>query len=144
MIQMLGRPSPPADVETYRGWDIALQWHPAEQGETWGVPGCFVGKLMAVKIKRRATGKWFTIQPLWLTRGQMEKLKSDLDMESATLYLVEQGLRAIKRSIDLYESGAMQPETMPVPPKDLDPATDLNDARLRIKDEPGSAKPPAP
>ena len=138
---------PSGGLATYRGWDIEVRRHKAELGETWGVPSVFVGKLIAVKMAAGPGRPKFTIQPLWLTRGQMEKLRTDLDIQSATLYLIETGLKAIKRSIDLYESGAMQPETLPAdPPRDLNPATDLDNPRLRINVGPAGLRvqPPVP
>jgi hypothetical protein len=143
---MIALKMPSGGLATYRGWDIEVRRHKAEVGETWGVPSCFVGKLIAVKMPPGPGRPKYTVQPLWLTRGQMEMLRTDLDIESATMYLIETGLKAIKRSIDLYESGAMTPETMPAEPKDLSPRTDLKDPSLRINVGPAGleVKPPAP
>ncbi len=92
---------PTEELETYRGWDIAVRPHKAEVGDTWGVQSCFVGKLIAVKVKRDGPGKWYNVQPLWLSRGQMEMLKTNLDIQSATMYMIETGLKALRASIDL-------------------------------------------
>ena len=133
------------DFAEYRGWAILFARFAAPQQTDTGVGGatvdsCWFANLEGFKPAKGRPGLYFVRQPMWLTRGQMEKCRTDLDYESMIQYTLDMGLKRIKAAIDLYESGRMDPEVIENPKPDLDPRRDLNDPRIRIKVGPGGLK----
>lgn len=121
----------------YRGWDVILVPHAAEQINTGpagvDVPSIWGGSLKAFKPRPNKPGHWYVIQPLWLTVDEAKKIKTDLDKQSAMMYMVQMGRRRLEAAIDMYESGQMTPEVEAPPAPPPDPAKDATDlSKMRI------------
>jgi len=131
----------------YRGWEVEVAWLPmpqpfdsAPRDFPGSIPAAYLGHMNAIKVAKGKPGFDIIRQPLWLTREQMEKIKTELDLASAYTYILDMGRKRMEASIDNCESGRHETATHVDPPPDLDPRTDLADPRLRIKVEPDGVK----
>ena len=116
------------EIGEYKGWVFGVRarlkpelFDSAPPGMP-GVPSCWIGNMIAIRPAKGKPGINYLKQPLWLTRGQMEKCVTSLDKESATAYMMDMGLRCIKISIDRYERGEQEPTTLVEPPAEPDGA----------------------
>jgi len=151
MVAIISSPAPEKKrhliEEDYRGWTIA--WQPsasvtpvdtAPAGSGAAVQSIWLANLMAIKVRPNEPGVHYCVQPLWLTRGQMEICKTPLDLQAADAYMVDMGLKRIRAAIDRYEDGLDQPEVLTSPPPDLDPTKPGDLDRVRIEVGPAGLK----
>lgn len=97
-------------TEVHKGWTLEVEPCMPFAYEFY-VPSMCFGRILASHSS--AEGMRYLMQPLWITFDQMKKLKTELDMESAFAYMLDNGRRLVKQSIDKCRKGKIKVDVFP-------------------------------